>query len=538
MSNIFTFNRKIGLVVVILLAGIMLNACDSTTTTKSSEESSSIPSPSSSTIVAPLFREYYERLGGEGVLGKVISPLQDDGQKQKQYTESALMVFDPRAPAAKRFQLADLGNDLGISEPDLPIPEDNDPQYVRGHYLTDDFFNKFNELGGLRTAGEPLTELHYDADTTRYQQFFENVGLYRLESDPPGTVHLLAYGAWHCGTLCTASPDANAIVEPLPPLVAPFKDVVKGLGTDFTGFALTPPGFSDDGKVEQVFENIVLMIDFADPSRVQVRPMLERIGRLPDLPVAKSDNPQMYFYPVDGDLGYNVPRTLLDYIGRHGGLEVSGAPISEFQPLNGEIYRQCFKNLCLEQDANGVIRPSSLGATYKTMHQPIAQAAQTIQEEMQTQEAPTEVVQVSPTQTPLPAASLQAAASIPPEESDTAVGGEINMSGNLTAGGEIALQVWVSFPTISPDGQQEIGASILSNGAPLADATLQLFVTMPDGYSWTSLMPPTSAVGQTQLILPAIKAANGTLIPYRVCLSAANSYRFCVRDNFLIWTTD
>lgn len=538
MSHFFTFNRKFSLILILFVAGITLNACDAPPPTLAPEDRYS-----STTDVAPLFREYYERLGGQETLGKVISPLQSDGDIQKQYTEAALMVFNPRAPAARRFQLASLGEELGISEPALPAPANADPQYISGHYVPDDFFPKYAELGGLRTVGEPLTEVHYDPETTRFQQFFENVGLYRLDSDPPGAVHLLAYGAWHCGTSCTSSPDANAIVEPLPPLVAPFKEFVEGLGTDFTGFALTPPGFSDDGKVEQVFENLVLMIDFADPSRVQVRPMLERIGRLPDPPVAKSQDPAMYFYPVSGELGYNIPRTLLDYIGRHGGMEISGPPISEFQPYNGNSYRQCFANLCLEQDANGVIRPSGLGATYKSMHQPSAQAAQSIQDEVETQAAPTQEPTMTPVEPPPPTEAPPPAPSptieiFPAREDETAVGGEANLDSEIPAGSEVALQVWVTYPTISPNGQQEIGASILSDGAPQSNTTLQLFVTMPDGSTWTSMMPPTSQAGQTMLTLPAINASNGTLIPYRICLPAANTYRFCVRDNFLIWSSN
>lgn len=545
MSDVMLLTRKHNAVLALIALGFLLAACSSETPQPTPEIQAS-----ASPYVAPLFREFYERMGGEDTLGPVISPLLEEGDVQRQYTEAVLMVFDPRAPAARRFQLASLGVDLGVVEPTLPAPDTRDPQYVRGHFVLDEFFTKYQELGGLRTLGRPLTEIHYDPDTTRKQQFFENAGLYRLDSDPPGTVRLLAYGAWACGTGCTAQPDQNAIVEPLPPLVAPFADYVYSLGLDFTGFALTPPGFSDDGKVEQVFENIVLMIDFENPSQVQVRPMLERIGRMPDPPVARSTDANMHFHAVQGELGYNIPRVIMDYLGRHGGMEVSGPPISEFQPFNGSTYRQCFTNLCVERLENRLIRLAPLGATYQSMHPPSAQASQPIQlaptlpSEVQAPApiAPTTQVVEPSTGQPAPEVSnpepdpIDASTPLAPAGGTvTEVEGPV---GEHAASSEVAVQVWSAFPSIGPNQQQEIGASVIEDGQPGQDIPLELFVTMPDGSTWTTAMPLTGPVGQTRTSLPLIQAPNGTLVPFRVCILRENSLRFCVRDNFLIWNTN
>ena len=52
-----------------------------------------------------------------------------------------------------------------------------------------------------RYVGKPPTELHYNPETQRYEQYFENLGMYWLESEGPEHVRLLNYGAWKCDAL-------------------------------------------------------------------------------------------------------------------------------------------------------------------------------------------------------------------------------------------------------------------------------------------------------------------------------------------------
>jgi hypothetical protein len=434
--------------------------------------------------IDPIFREFYNKLGGSGVLGEAISRVQWDGDIAYQYTMGALLVSDPQKPL-KRFHLAPIGLDLGIGEP--PVAEGSKPDefYIGGHYIYKDFVKLYLQLGQENYVGKPLTEVRFNQEKRRYEQYFENLGFYQLEGEPQDSVHLLAYGAWKCGSSCSAAPSSNALVSQEPVVKPPFSDGVRKLGADFTGAPLSEAYQAVDGKLEQIFENVVLMYDTNGSSGIRLRPVEGMLGVTPDALESDNNDPAFTFYPVQGDKGYNIPNFLMDYINRYGGLNVTGPPISTYSPLNDQIHHQCFLNLCLNVGPDRLIRPAPLGYNYRDQFRKAA------------------------SQSTVDAANAEK---------------------------EVILQVWSSYPMVSSNQDQEIGVSIQENNAPLANLEPVLIITLPDGTQQPFKMPPTNQDGQSHFRVSPISAPNGTLIPYQVCISIRNGERYCYKDSYLIWT--
>jgi hypothetical protein len=162
---------------------------------------SAAPTPDMSFYaVDPVFREFYNLLGGKVILGDAISDIYKSGGKQYQYTINGLMIYDPLAPPKQFFQLASLGRRLGIggpTSPDVGVAEAFRPMY--------------DKLSGT-FVGQPLTGLVYNGAQNRYEQYFENIGFYH-GGESTGDVRLLPYGAWICHAECRSIQPRNSILE-------------------------------------------------------------------------------------------------------------------------------------------------------------------------------------------------------------------------------------------------------------------------------------------------------------------------------------
>jgi hypothetical protein len=468
--------------------------------------------------IDPVFREFYDQLGGTDVLGQAISPLFMHNNVKYQYTVSGLMTFDPMAPANMRFQLAALGLDMGISEPPVARPDQKDVRYVDGHIVYNDFSSLYERLGGARFVGRPITEVHFNLEKNRFEQYFENLGMYRQELDPVDEVHLLAYGVWKCDASCRQIPlSSDRVIGSLQHTDMRFYDTVARLGPDFTGYALTDAYQTPDGYLEQVFENIVLLIAPEHPGRVFLRPITKVLGIFPDPMQSPSSEEGMNFYPVQGNRGYNIPDIFRNYIALHGGEEVSGPPISEYVRQSDVIYKQCFLNLCLEDHRDEVgnfrVRPTPMGYQYRQFPiLPVSLGEDSLAEVQPEEDTPVPTVEA------VPQASI--------ENSPTV---------NSQFDPQVSVQVWENYPLVTPDQAQEIGVSVLENNLPMRMVEPDLILTLPNGQEKTYYMPPTAHDGQTMMVLEPITAPSGTLIPYEVCIFIPGGQKFCVKDSFLIW---
>jgi hypothetical protein len=207
---------------------------------------------------------------------------------------------------------------------------------------------------------------------------------------------------------------------------------------------------------------------------------------VPEPPREPNPMPDMLFFPVGDNLGYNIPQIFVDYIRAHGDFDFIGEPISHSSRPDTGTIEQCFKNLCLEgsfsTEGEILVKPQPLGKEFEGKI-------------------------ISP---------------------PTPVGG-------LT---DITLQVWERYSLISSSQEQEIGAVVMSGGKPYEDALVEITVGMPDGGEQIYRPAPTDENGETNLKLAPIQAKNGTLIPYKTCLLLPESQQFCVMDSFIIWQTD
>ncbi|MFZ6030980.1 MAG: hypothetical protein ACOYYS_25005 [Chloroflexota bacterium] len=418
-------------------------------------------------------------------------PFESNG-KTYQYTSAVLMIYDPGAPAPKRYSLAALGREIGVYE----APQAQLGGYVLDGYRVWEEAVPIYERLGREVTGSPLTNTRYNAELRRYEQYFENMGFYRMEDDPTNSVNLLAYGAKVCGAHCSYVSTRDAVIAdadlivPSPAELQQAERVVDEaaarLGVQVTGRAITPAYAGADGQIEQVFENLVFAIDPADPGRARVRPLSDALNIRPDQ--LETHDTSKYFYAIEGGLGYNVPAYFMDYITQHGGIEISGEPMTREYAVNERVTRQCFANLCLEfhQAAPEVlrVRPQPVGYIYRDLN-----------------------YRPSPADTPAP--TLQS----------------------------VSLKTWEDFPLVSQQTQQVIWAAIYDSNIPVDGVELRLTLTLPDGSQETYNMPLTDAQGQSSVTLPLISGANGTLVPYQVCVTSASMSKLCDQQSFVLWDT-
>lgn len=242
---------------LVLIAAFLLASC-------SQIEKKDIIDDGSYTL-DPIFERYYQELGGQGVLGPAISPLFSEDDEVYQYTTTCLLSYSQKT---KQYRLASLGKELIVGELPVDCQENGEDLFKNGHNIYPEFNKKINSLGGLNAVGLPLTELRLNQKKHRYEQYFENLGFYQMADDPHGPVFLLAFGAWRCGELCAVTPPLNSRIDIPVKKVAPFVIFIENVGIEYTGFALTEPYLSQDGNLEQVFENVILFVNPDHPDRV------------------------------------------------------------------------------------------------------------------------------------------------------------------------------------------------------------------------------------------------------------------------------
>jgi hypothetical protein len=289
------------------------------------------------------FTEFYNWLGGENILGPVISPKITHGEIEYQYTAATLLVFNPEANAGRQYQLAPIGLEIGVAQPPTT------PESPLDHEIFSEFLDFYIQLGGAQVAGRPITPVQYNAQVGRIEQYFENLGIYRLENDQE--IKLIHIGTWMCGDHCSYAAPRESQVYAQTFADSPFSEAINRLDPSFTGNPLTEPYTAANGQIQQIFENVVIFADPNYPAGIRLRPILKELG------VQAEPN------------NIEVSEYFQDYINRNSGLEFSGKPITEFTKLSDELCRQCFENLCLDYKENLPeelrIQPAPLGYSYK-----------------------------------------------------------------------------------------------------------------------------------------------------------------------------
>lgn len=450
--------------------------------------------PAGEMMIDPVFSGLLQPYKTE--LGQVIAPARQQGNKITQFTVNGQLVYDPDAPALDRFRWAPLGRSIIIPEPAAPPPQDPSLLYVGGHIIHP-YFTPWYEKHKEQPLdfGLPLTEPRENDDTMRIEQYFENVGMFYDKKT--GKVGFLAYGLYACDLNCRSdAPFENNRIGFYPSHVA-FVPFIEKYGADFTGNAIFPAFTNQAGELVQIFEYVVLTVDPSQPANPVIPlPIATLVPYLSDPPAPFSGNLERVFVPVKGaDLGYEVPRYFWEYLERHGGLAISGMPISHYHHPANQQPTQCFANLCLQYEAGAVesrrVHLFGLGYAYRALN------------EHSIVEAP----QAQPAVTP-----------------------------SITPKRKWSIRVWEASQSLHIELQQEIFTLVLLNSAPFAGAQPLLILTYPNGQQVEFSMSLTDMNGQSMIRLPQLQANNGDIFHYEVCAVIVDSDDYiCDLDSFMIW---
>ncbi len=440
-------------------------------------------------LVDPRFSDLYERLQGEEVLGPPISSKKyiAGTNLEKQYFEGVVMVYDP--DNSPRYYLEPVGTDAGFSDLPNNDPENPGVRYLNGFILPADFAQFYDQMGGERWVGLPLTRARLNPDKNRIEQYFENMGFFRFADDPPGAVYLMPYGLWKCAGECSQYPGVNNAgisSQAVEEVESPFGEAIARLGTQFTGKKLSGAYRADDGNIEQIFQHVVLYQDQASPLGVSLRPISLLLGQAGEGYQTKSDQLEGYFLDVDNGAGYYIPLYFLEFIDRYFGFEISGQPISVLEEIREGVSQQCFENYCLLYDAKASsgqqVRILSQGQKYKDLYY----------KNLQTPSLEPVVIR------------------------------------------QIQLDIWEQLPQITSQENQQIGACIHEDGLPIVNAQAIVQITVQETETEYSF-DLTDSGGCSFLTLDPIQAPNGTAVDYQVCFQGLGSEDYCKKDSFLIW---
>ena len=467
--------RQTILLIVVLLT---LTACNS------AFNPGPTPTPFGAYQLSPNFRSLYEQLGGQPVLGQAISPLFTHNDSTCQYTEKVLFCYNPTAKGVDRVSTVALGILLK-----LPATGEQYPIY-EGFKATYD--RLFEEI----YVGKPLSGVRYNKEKRRIEQYFEKMGFYQLIDDPRGTVRLLAYGTYACGIYCDYEKKGDdAIIGPV------WSEDVSGLqslerlgGIPVFGSPLSRPYRAPDGNTEQLFENALIYVPNDNPTTVQLRPLAKNLHVRLEAPTPQGSSSNQaqgtVFYPVGEGVGYAVPVVFDEFIAAHGGKEISGEPTSAvYRATVNEVVMpgQCFENYCLYYNVNAAagsqVGLMSLGYQYK----------------------------------------------VKIDQKNWAF--EFSPKTTLLKLSELKQQ-------ISASEQQVVQVKVIQakDLLPISGVGGVLVVGLPDGSKPAYEVPPTDLKGSASVTLPPVKnAANGTMIPYVVCLNVPSTTKICAGDSFLIW---
>ncbi len=450
--------RKIRLILLLVLA-VSITACAGAQSTPLSVQ------VATDEVVDPRFREFYDLLGGRDVLGIPISPMFSQNGLYYQYTAAALMVYDTSAVAGFEYDLAPIGVEMGVAE------APRDPSAPNGHAIFSGFSEMYQQLGGTRYVGLPLTDVRFNTERGGVEQYFENLGFYQLETDPPNLVRLIEYGAWMCAASCAYDALPNA--APLLPsvVVTPFASAVSRLNPVFTGRPLSEPYISLDGQLEQIFENVVIVSDANKPGGIDMRPITAMLG-----------------VSVDLSTTFDVPEHFLDFLRQNSGLELSGPAVTAYSRQSDEVYRQCFRNLCLDffpnKPAELRVRPTSLGYLYKSRY---------YQE------------------------------------------GDLTDAGVSSSNHTVTLKVSEGYGLVAPGDSQIFSVTVYENNQPLVGVSPTLALMLPGGEIRSYTFAETRADGFSSLSVDPVSTAHGTRVDYRICVMSVGGDEVCVDGDYLIW---
>lgn len=542
--------------IILTLFLVLISACNLPANRKATPPSPSQPADLfvETYPVDPIFQDLYDFLGGETMVGPAIAPMIESGDIKTQYLQAAQLVYDPLAPESDRFQLESLGRMFGVAEPSVLDPGLPGVRYTNGHIILDEFIPTYEQLGGARFVGRPLTEGRHNPDKKRIEQYFENLGFYRLEDENPGTVHLMAYGVMACPQDCRTQPPSSSIPSRKAFLPPPFSTAASNLGLDFTGLTLSSPHPGEAGEMEVIFENLVLTMDsqgeMADeqefivfqlwlprillniqktqknefafnlwlPVTVKIIPgdrMMAQIELATPLwfpLVMRSQNDRLgglHLKPIIQMLGYEPQPPVPSY----------NNPLHVFYPTQGILGHNVPVLLddYLKRFGGTAVVGNPITEVFSLEEGVFRQCFASLCIDFSF----TDGFKAHPAPLGL--------------EYKKQYYSEPRIEPKWQEQDNIRLTVNEENILVVPGDVQEIEVVVTEDGFPLAGQVPKLSITLPDGTQLEFQLEPTDQQGSSRFTFPPIQAMKSTLIQYEVCLPLPEGEIICVEDNYAIW---
>jgi hypothetical protein len=297
------------------------------------------------------FRDLYQSLGGEDMLGAAISsPLQNPDGTLCQYTLNIKMCYNPDGRTeVERHYLAPLESALKTI---IPTQAASSPPQVY-----EAFTQAYNKFAAVRPVGAPLTGAIYNSEKRRMEQYFDSLGFYIQIDDPQKTVHLLPYGVTACIQGCSQPQTNGSAIGPIsPPKNVDPTSIARFGGYSLFGNPIGAPYINEEGNLEQVLDNVVIYVPTKDQTAIRLRPIATLLNQPKGVPGPERFGlkENMIFVKIQGDLGYHLWIPFDQFVKQHGGTALAGRPLNDtvYVTINGQkVPQQCFENYCLYYDA-------------------------------------------------------------------------------------------------------------------------------------------------------------------------------------------
>jgi hypothetical protein len=354
------------------------------------------------------------------------------------------------------------------------------------------FTQAYADLGGEAVAGAPISEIEFRDGLIL--QYFENVGLYRKESDAPSEVYLIALGLASRPERSSALVDDIQLVLPPQILLRPFGDFLdRHGGESLFGRPLTEPFFNQDGAVEQIYQRAVFYSSVRDPSVVRLRPLGEALGP-PDAVAPPVEDPDGLYF---AETGHNVRWAFAEFYRSNQGETILGLPLEESHIDAGRLVQRFqFALLTYHYDLppHLAVQLAPLGESYLAGLDP----------------GIVPPTSVHPVFTPTPA----------PDAPPVAVR-VITWPDQVMA--PVGRPQWIWIEVLLPDG------------TPWSDVVPLLVVHGPNGDTYPAV-PPTGAEGKTSLVLLLEDLEPGEIVNYDVIVTGEYGIGHAQGQFVAIWS--
>ncbi len=479
MVRIFFSRGWAILALVTALVALVAAACSPATSTPEALRPGEYP-------VADAFRHFYESHGGRPVFGPAISPIIEEQGISVQYTMAARLEHHPTNPAGSQVILSALGLELGLDQPAIPTPQGSLEWFgPTGHTLYTEFERLFNQLGGARLLGYPISEISIEGENL--VQYFERGAILKPQSSPwgrdvrLGPLGYVAYSGKADFTKEYFTVDVPSKAKTFQQHFLPFLERYQAAG--FLGAPLTEAYTAADGRLEQVYENGVIFADPGALGEARLRPL--GLQHNPGSPPAAPIEGALFFPETE----HNVQFGFAEFFQAHGGKDFFGLPLSEQSlDVDRNVLVQDFENIRLEWHFDA----------------PTGQKLQLAPLGREVLPGP-----ATPTATPTP-----------------------------VSGGPITLEAWVESPVLGLGSLQTVHILALGAGqAPVEGAEALLSVKQP-GSGFTVSMETTDSTGRSQLTFRPDEAKAGDQVPFEVAVIAPGYLPGYFQGSFVVWYGD